>query len=143
MQTAGEPTLGGLVAWESGHPALVGGACSGCGTRMFPASAACPRCGAATIESVGLPTSGTVWSWTVQRFAPKPPFRVPDPFEPYTVAYVDLGPVKVESRLTGRPVDAWAIGDEVRLTVLPLPGEAPSEPSARWTFAFEPSEAGR
>ncbi len=62
-----------------------------------------------------LPATGTVWSSTVQRIRPKPPYEGPDDFEPFAVGYVDLGPVRVESRLDGRPVDEWRIGEPVRL----------------------------
>jgi hypothetical protein len=51
----------------------------------------------------------------VQRIAVKPPYAGPQPFEPFVVAYVDLGPLKVESPLFGRPVDGWSIGDAVQL----------------------------
>ena len=69
------------------------------------------------MAEVALPPSGTVWSWTVQRIRPKPPYRGPEEFEPFAVAYVDVGPVLVESRLAGRPVDDWRIGEPVDLVV--------------------------
>jgi uncharacterized OB-fold protein len=53
---------------------------------------------------VELPDRGTLWTWTVQAFEPKPPYRAPESgFTPYGVGYVDLGEVIVESRLTGEP----------------------------------------
>ena len=53
---------------------------------------------------VELADRGTLWTWTVQAFEPKAPYRVPDAgFTPYGVGYVDLGDVIVESRLVGRP----------------------------------------
>ena len=60
---------------------------------------------------VALPATGSVWSCTVQRIRPKPPYEGPDDFEPFAVGYVDLGPVRVESRLEGKPVDEWRIGE--------------------------------
>ena len=42
---------------------------------------------------------GELWSWTIQHIQPKPPYRGPEPFEPFAVGYVDLGPVRVEARL--------------------------------------------
>jgi hypothetical protein len=53
----------------------------------------------------------------VQRLAPKPPYAVEGEFEPFAVAYVDLGVVKVETKLAGRAVDAWHIGEPVHLAV--------------------------
>jgi uncharacterized protein len=95
---------------------LAGARCSACGTHVFPAQAACARCGDATAPAA-LPSVGTVWSWTVQRLAPKPPYVADGEFEPFVVAYVDLGPLKVAARLAGRAVEGWRIGDPVRLKV--------------------------
>ena len=82
---------------------------------------------------VALPTVGTVWSCTVQRVRPKPPYSGPDEFEPFAVGYIDLGPVRVESRLDGRPRDEWRIGDAVRLA----PGPA-DEHGDVWRYRFVP-----
>jgi len=67
------------------------------------------------MAEVALPTSGSVWSWTVQRIEPKPPYKGPAEFVPFAVGYVDLGSLRVESPLAGRPVDEWSIGDTVHL----------------------------
>ena len=39
-----------------------------------------------------LPAEGTLWTWTVQRFAPKSPPYVPpaDGFRPFALGYVEL-----------------------------------------------------
>ncbi len=105
-----------LLTLVDGAPRLIGARCPSCAKHVFPAQAACARCGATT-ESAVLPAEGTVWSWTVQRLAPKPPFTVDGEFEPFAVAYVDLGLLKVESRLAGRAPAEWRIGDRVRLAV--------------------------
>lgn len=107
---------GDLITVVDGERRLVGARCAACGTHTFPVQAGCPRCGADT-EPAALPTRGTVWSWTVQRIAPKAPFVVAGDYEPFTVAYVDLGPLKVEGRLSGRAPGAWPIGTEVALVV--------------------------
>ena len=112
---------------------LRGGRCTACATHAFPCPAACPKCGS-EMDAAALPTGGAVWSWTVQRMAPKPPYRGPDPFEPFVVAYVDLGPVLVESPLRGRPVDGWTIGDAVQLDVDVVDGAATA-------FRFVPGES--
>jgi uncharacterized OB-fold protein len=128
-------SIDGLVAVIDGEAHLMGVHCTRCGTHAFPPQDACPRCGAPS-DPVALPPHGAVWSWTVQRTRPKPPYHGPEQFEPFAVGYVDIGPLRVEGRLDGHAVDAWRIGDAVRLVA--------GEPDARgeiWSYRFVP--AGR
>jgi uncharacterized protein len=122
----------GLVTFIDGDARLVGARCTACGTHTFPIQAACPRCGTSMTEVV-LPSSGEVWSWTVQRTRPKPPYRGPDEFEPFAVGYVDVGPLRIESRLEQRPVEGWRIGDRVRLVAC-----AGDDDGNVWSFRFVP-----
>lgn len=87
---------------------------------------------AAGLEPVALSRTGTLWSWTVQRFEPKrPPYDGPTPFEPYMVGYVELpGEVIVETRLDG--IDAPHIGMAVEMRIVPFDDH-------RSTFAFGPA----
>lgn len=88
-------------------------------------------------ESLLLPREGKLWSWTVQRFRPKsPPYAGPEAFEPYAVGYVALdGAIIVEGRLTGAPLDGFAIGMTMRLVAEPFTLESGER---RATFAFAP-----
>ena len=113
--TTGELIADLPIVTVDGERRLVGARCTSCATHTFPAQAGCPRCGGVT-EVVPLPTRGTVWSWTVQRIAPKSPFVHEGEYEPFTVGYVDLGVVKVEGRLAGAP-GSWAIGDAAELVL--------------------------
>jgi uncharacterized OB-fold protein len=97
---------------------LVGVRCRSCATYSFPAQERCSRCGEETEPAV-LPSHGRVWSWTVQRIRPKPPYEGPEDFEPFALGYVDLGPLLLETRLRGKRVDAWRIGEPVELRVAP------------------------
>jgi uncharacterized OB-fold protein len=124
----------GLVAFVDGGAHLVGVRCTACSTHAFPPQLACPRCGAPT-DSVTLPDRGELWSWTIQHIQPKPPYRGPEPFEPFAVGYVDLGPVRVEARLAGRAPDAWRIGDTVRLVV-----GTPDPEGNVWSYEFVPED---
>lgn len=82
------------------------------------------------MDETPLPTSGTVWSWTVQRTRPK---RLKsDVFEPFAVGYVDLGPLKVATRLSGRPVAEWRIGQSVELATTSI------DDTARPPYWFQP-----
>lgn len=139
MSSAGSRTAG-LTISVDGVEHLVGARCEACATHTFPQQDSCPRC-SGTTTPVALPTRGTVWSWTVQRIAPKPPYAGPPhdgsgPFVPFTVGYVDLGPVVVESRLEGHDVDGWRIGEPVDLTL-----GAPDADGAHWSFRFTAPEA--
>jgi uncharacterized protein len=118
-------------------PRLAGSRCVSCGVVTFPAAPGCARCAGTDLARVELADRGTLWTWTVQAFEPKAPYRVPDGgFTPYGVGYVDLGDVIVESRLLGDPA-GFEIGMAMRLTLLPLwpgPDGAPVV-----SYAFEPA----
>lgn len=105
---------GALTGMAEARPAPVGGAlrgsrCSRCAVAAYPEDQACPRCGGAAAPAV-LSATGTLWTWTVQRFAPKsPPYAVPEGgFEPFLVGCVELPEgVRVLAVLDGvRPQDA-------------------------------------
>jgi uncharacterized OB-fold protein len=86
-----------------------------------------------------LSRQGTLWSWTIQCFAPKsPPYAVEDAdaFEPFGVGYVELpGEIRVEARLTVADPERLRIGMPMELTLIPAPG---AEQSGVVTFAFRP-----
>ena len=134
--TAGElaavPADEGLFSWPD-EPRLIGGSCTACGTTTFPSQLSCPRCTGTDVRAVPLATTGRLWTWTVQAFEPKAPYRTPDAgFTPYGVGYVDLGDVIVESRLLGDPA-LFEIGMPMRLTLLSLWAD-------QVTYAFEASD---
>jgi uncharacterized OB-fold protein len=83
----------------------------------------------ADYEPVPLSRTGTLWSWTVQRFEPKrPPYDGPVPFRPFMLGYVELpGEVIVETQLFG--IDSPRIGMPVQLIIVPFDDR-------RSTFAF-------
>ena len=125
------------VAVIEGKARLLGGKCAECGVHTFPRLERCPKCGSDTGE-VPLPTSGTLWTFTIQRLQPKAPYLSADPFVPFAVGYVDLGPVRVESPLTGKPIDEWTIGDDLELVAGP-----PSADGTITSFAFGPKESAK
>jgi len=98
-------------------PALMGSRCAECAVTAYPADGACPRCGEAT-SSVMLSTLGTLWTWTVQRYAPKSPPYVPPPegFQPFAVGYVELPErLRVAAVLDVADLGAIRIGAPVRI----------------------------
>ena len=93
-----------LIGGTEQEPRLIGSACQSCGTVTFPRQASCPRCTSEDVHARELATRGTLWTWTIQCFAPKsPPYPEAgvEEFEPYGVGYIELpGEVRVEARLT-------------------------------------------
>lgn len=131
LATTAAPIAEDLFTWPSEEPRLIGGACRECGAVSFPRPASCARCTSGAIEERLLARTGTLWSWTVQRFQPKEPYVGPEPFEPYGVGYVELaGEVIVESRLTTADPDELEIGQTMELVVVPF--------ADHLTFAFRP-----
>ncbi|MFJ5731625.1 Zn-ribbon domain-containing OB-fold protein [Streptomyces paradoxus] len=121
-------------------PRLVGARCSACGTVVFPRQDSCPRCPDGAMSVRVLPASGRVWSWTLQAFRPKPPYRTPPGgHRAYHVGYVDLGEVLVEARLAV-PRAEIRIGLPVRLTTVTAYQD--EDGTEVLTFAFAPDRDG-
>lgn len=136
---AQRPIGEGLFTWPADEPRLLGSRCRACGEVTFPARRACPRCVATDVESHQLGTRGTLWTWTVQMFPPKPPYAVPaDEFEPFGVGYIELpGELRVEARLTTADPDRLEIGMAMELTTIPVYRDGDTEVI---TYAFAPTE---
>lgn len=117
---------------DEAKPRLIGGRDRATGRIVFP----CPEGG--DYERVPLGRSGTLWSYTVQRFRPKtPPYTGPEAFSPWIVAYVELpGETIVEARLVDVAFDAVKIGMPVRLVQAALDPDA-AEPLMIPAFAPE------
>ncbi|KUN82870.1 Zn-ribbon domain-containing OB-fold protein [Streptomyces griseoruber] len=121
-------------------PRLAGARCSACATVVFPRQNSCPRCPEGTMAAHVLPARGRVWSWTLQAFPPKPPYRPPSGgHRPYHVGYVDLGDVLVEALLAVARAEI-RIGLPVRLTTVPAYRD--EDGTEVVTFAFRPERDG-
>ena len=84
---------------------LLGQRCLDCGHETAAPKAACGRCGSRALETITLPTEGTVYTETTMSVVPRG-------FEgPSQVGIVDLGEARVLARLEGSP----SIGDRVDL----------------------------
>jgi uncharacterized protein len=84
-----------VESWfEAGdEPHLIGTRCTACGTYTFPPetfSCRNPRCDSMELEPLQLSRRGRVWSFAVNHYAAPPPALTPEPFEPYSVAAVEL-----------------------------------------------------
>lgn len=108
------PIAEGLFTWPAEKPALLCSRCSHCGIASFPSSESCMACSGQDVAIEELPTQGTLWTWTVQRFMPKTPYNsgeTAETFKPYGVGYVELpGGVRVEGRLTESDPEKLRIG---------------------------------
>jgi uncharacterized OB-fold protein len=138
------PIVEGILRGVPDDPHLVGSRCRACGSHVFPAQDGCPRCTATDMETVLLARRGTLWTWTVQGFAPKAPPYLGDTerFEPFGVGYVELpGQVKVETRLTEADPDQLRIGMEMELVLVPLSRDDDGNDVV--TFGFRPVEEER
>jgi uncharacterized OB-fold protein len=85
-----------------------------------------------------LPGSGTLWTYTIQRFAPKaPPYKGIEPFYPFAVGYVELaGACIVESRLSVQRFEELHLGMRMQLTTQLLYIDAAEQHVM--TYAFRP-----
>ena len=113
---------------------LTGSRCSHCGTVAFPAARGCQRCGHRSTEPLELSSRGTVWGFTVQRFAPKsPPYVAPaGGFRPFAVGYVELPEgVKVEAVLDCTDFAELDGAEVVLVESDPVPRFATEEAPAR------------
>jgi len=118
------PIAEGLFTWPAEQPALLGSRCNDCGVASFPQSQACTACCGRDVTVEELPRQGTLWTWTVQRFMPKPPYdsgETPESFKPYGVGYVELpGGVRVEGRLTENDPQKLRIGMAMEVVFEPF-----------------------
>jgi len=137
------PTLvaDGLFEIVDDGARLLGSHCTGCGTVYFPQALSCrnPACDVKTVERTHLPATGTLVSFTVQRYRPPPLFRM-DEWSPYAIGLVDLGGgLEVMGMLFGIALDDIRIGMTLKLIVDPLFTEADGTPVL--TYKFMPQVA--
>ena len=97
---------------------LTVGRCRQCSFTQYPErSGGCSRCGSTEATTELIDGSGTVWTFTVQRYAPKsPPFvHPPTGFRPFAVAYVETADGLRVAGIVETDPDAVRIGSRVGL----------------------------
>lgn len=114
------PAVEGLFDLETGQ--LQGTRCADCGTVYFPREETLcrnPRCGSTKLEPTALSTRGRIWSFTNSCYPPPAPY-VPttDPFEPITIAAVELEDERmvVMGQVDGAGVEDLEAGMEMEIT---------------------------
>ena len=87
------PAIEGWFTTDPENPALIGTQCASCSAIFFPReSSYCrnPDCQGREFVDIELSRTGTIWSFTDNRYEPPSPYVSPEPFVPYTIAAVEL-----------------------------------------------------
>ena len=120
------PAIEGWFTLDPERPALLGTRCTSCGSYFFPRETYfCknPACTGREFEEVELSRRGTVWSFTNNCFQPPAPYMSSEPFEPYTIAAVELADeqmVVLGQVVPGVDLDSLHAGMAVELVLDPL-----------------------
>ena len=135
------PVADKVFTWPADDPRLIGSRCTRCEIVTFPAQDSCPRCASTEMSEHLLARRGRLWAWTTQEFPPpSPPYAgaAGKDFVPFAVGYVDLGDVKVETRLLESSPETLRAGMDMELVVVPF--RTDEEGNEVVTFAFRPVE---
>ena len=92
------PAIEGWFTTDGNAPHLLGSQCTQCKSYFFPKeSMYCrnPGCAGTEFDEIPLSRTGTIWSFSEHYYKPPDPYVSPDPFEPYTVAAVELAKEKM------------------------------------------------
>lgn len=106
--------------------------CRDCGELQFPPRIVCPECRSDDLEYVDLPHEGELFAFSTVRAGAPLGMEAEVPF---VTGIVDLGDVRLSSRIDGAEYDDLAIGDPVELNVVEIDGPVDHE---RVFFRFEP-----
>ena len=125
MADSPTPTAPAVEGWftTGPEPALLGQRCGTCGTVVFPPTATwCPNpaCAGEDLAPVELSRRGRIWSYTDARYQPPAPYVAADPYEPFTLAAVELQPegmIVLGQVVPGVAPADLTVGDEVELVV--------------------------
>lgn len=116
----------GWFTLDEDAPCLIGGRCGMCGVVVFGRTVvACPnpQCEGTELEAAELGRTGRVWSFATNHYAPPAPYIAAEPFEPYTLAAVELARERIV--VLGQLADGvepagLSIGQEVEVTLRTL-----------------------
>ncbi len=112
-----------LFDWPAEAPSLKCSRCRVCGARAFPAGKSCMACGSEEVVGENLPRQGRLWTYTIQSFMPKPPYRsdeTPETFRPFAIGYVELdNALRIETRIPLEEESPLELGMEMALRFYP------------------------
>lgn len=69
---------------------LSGSRCNACGIALFGERHRCENCSSPDLDHVSFATTGRIYTYTVQRYAPPQPHSLPMPWQPRPIAWIDL-----------------------------------------------------
>lgn len=130
------PKVAALEGWftlDEKEPQLLGSRCRVCNTCYFPKQTTyCrnPACDSSDFDEVPLSRRGRVWSCTNAAYKPPEPFVATEPFEPFTIAAVELEAermVILGQVVRGIEVTDLKVGQEMELVLDTLYADAESE----------------
>jgi uncharacterized OB-fold protein len=111
----------GLFEWLEDGAHLIGSRCRECGEVTFPINPFCPQCCEETTDNIPLGRRGILYSFTIQRFRPPPPYRGPEPFVPYSVGMIELPEgLRVTSMLEAENVNLLRVGMPMEVVITRL-----------------------
>jgi uncharacterized OB-fold protein len=132
----------GLFDGPSDEPRVQATRCDSCSFITFPAQEGCPNCGGDKVTRTQLSRTGTLWTYTRQRFQPKnPPYLGREPaneFVPYGVGFIELPEGRIEARIAGDADQELKIGMPMELTLVPFTTD--EDGTEVLTYAFRPVE---
>lgn len=138
-----KPLAPAIEGWHTmaAKPHLIGTQCAACGTYFFPKQTLyCknPGCDSTDFKEVELSRTGQVWSYTNACYQPPEPFVAPEPFEPYTIAGVQLE--KEQMVVLGQVVKGVSVEDlKVGMTMeLVLDALHETEDDIKVTWKWQP-----
>ena len=114
----GIPIAPNLFEFSVEGARLIGSRCIKCGEVRFPVNAFCPQCCTETTETIPLSRRGILYSFTVQRFRPPPPYQGPQDFKPYGVGMIELPEgLRVTAVLADKDPESLVVGMEMELII--------------------------
>ena len=133
------PAIDGLFTWPSDDPRLIAARCEDCSTVTFPRSAELhrPNCRGERVSTIELSGTGTLVSYTIQRFPPPYPYiSDPDAFEPYGIGTVELPDgIQVPGQITGIDIEDIEVGLEVDVVIETLYVDEDGNEALTWKWA--------
>ena len=117
------PAVEGWFTLDPERPALLASRCRACGIVCFPRETSfCrnPACAGREFDEVELSRTGTLWSFTDNRYQPPAPYVSAEPFEPYAIAAVELADeqmVVLGQLVPGTDITTLHAGQPVELVI--------------------------